>query len=224
MGIQIRFDTDGITSGSVTDPNGATIYSFESIGSLEATSGQTEGFLKGINPQITGLVSALNCEPSTEEGQTTLAELFAEWPAGDYTFEGTAKGAKFEARATLTHFIPAGPEIVAPTDGTIVPDAALVIQWNAVTDAILTSNPNLGPVDIVGYHILVEENVPDVEVTPEVDIDVDASQTSVTIPEQYLNPNTVYRFEILATDQSGNQTISEGFFCTVGIAQCVVTE
>jgi hypothetical protein len=224
MGIQIKFDTDGITKGSVRDPNGHTIYSFTSKGNMKASGGQTEGFLEGIEPQITELLSALHCAPSDEEGQSTLADLFALWPAGDYTFEGTAKGAKFEAKATLTHFIPAGPEIVAPTEGTIVPDAALVIQWNAVTDAILTSNPNLGPVDIVGYHILVEENVPDVEVTPEVDIDVDASQTSVTIPEQYLNPNTVYRFEILATDQSGNQTISEGFFCTVGIAQCVVTE
>ena len=224
MGIQMKFDTDGITEGSVRDPNGHTIYSFMSKGNMKATGGQTEGFLEGIEPQITELLSALHCAPSDEEGQSTLADLFAVWTAGDYTFEGTAKGAKFEAKATLTHFIPAGPEIVAPTDGTIVPDAALVIRWNAVTDAILTSNPNLGPVDIVGYHILVEENVPDVEVTPEVDIDVDASQTSVTIPAQYLNPNTVYRFEILATDQSGNQTISEGFFCTVGVAQCVVTE
>jgi hypothetical protein len=245
MGIQIKFDTDGITSGSVTDPNGDTIYSFESIGSLEATSGQTEGFLKGINPQINELVSALNCEPSTEEGQTILADLFAEWPAGDYTFEGEAKGGKFKAKAALTHFIPAGPEVVTPADGSIVPDAALLIQWNAVTDAILTDNPNLGPVDIVGYRIHVEENVPDVKVTPEVGIDVDATQTSVTIPdvpdvqvtpevdievdatqtsviipEQYLNLNTMYKLEVLAIDQSGNQTISEGSFCTTGVAAC----
>jgi hypothetical protein len=233
MVIQIRFDTDGITSGSVTDPNGATTYSFESKGSLEATGGEAEGFVKSTKPQITELVSALNCEPSTAEGQTTFADLFAQWPAGDYTFEGEAKGAKFEAKAALTHFIPAGPEIVTPAEGSIVPDAPLVIQWNAVTDAILTDNPNLGPVDVIGYHIHVEENVPDVtqttvtvpdasdvELTPEFDIDVDGTQTSVTIPEQYLNPSTVYRLEVLAIDQSGNQTISEGSFCTTGVAAC----
>jgi hypothetical protein len=226
MGIQMKFDTDGITSGSVTDPKGNTIYKFESSGSMKARGGQTEGFLEGIEPQITELLSALGCEPSTEEGTSTLADLFAAWPAGKYTFKGTGNnGANFESSTTLTHYIPAGPEIVAPLDGVTVPDnVGLQITWSPVTAAILTHKPNLGPVDIVGYHILVEENVPDVEVTPEVDIDVDASQTSVTIPEQYLNPNTVYKFEVLATDQSGNQTISEGFFCTVGVAQCVVTE
>src|SRR5262249_18485060 len=175
-----------------------------SKGSMKATGGQTEGFLEGIEPQIDELVAALGCAISTEEGTSTLAELFAEWPAGDYTFKGEAKGgAKFEAKATLSHVIPAGPEIVAPADGTIVPDADLLIQWNAVIAAILTNNPDLGPVDIVGYHITVEENVPDVEVTPAVDIDVNGTQTSVTIPAQYLNQNTVYKFEILSTDASG---------------------
>ncbi len=224
MGIQIKFDTDGIASGSVTDPNGHTIYSFASAGSMRATGGQTEGFLEGIEPQIDELVSALGCAPSTEEGTSTLANLFAAWPAGKYTFKGTSKtGVAFEDHATLTHYIPAGPEIMAPL-GVTVPVAPLLIEWSPVTAAILTHKPNLGPVDIVGYHILVEEDVPGVEVTPEVDIDVGGDQTSVTIPEQYLNPSTVYRFEILATDQSGNQTISEGFFCTTGVAQCVVTE
>jgi len=221
MGIQIKFDTDGIASGSVTDPNGITIYSFASAGSMQATGGQTEGFLEGIEPQIKELLQALHCARSTEEGQSRLADLFAAWPAGDYTFKGTSKtGVAFEGTATLTHFIPAGPEIVAPL-GATVPVAPLLIEWNAVSEAIL---PELAPVNVVGYHILVEEDVPGVEVTPEVDIDVDSSETSVTIPAQYLNPSTVYRFEILATDESGNQTISEGFFCTVGVAQCVVTE
>src|SRR5262245_54488741 len=108
MGIQIKFDTVGITSGSVRDPNGHMIYSFASKGSMKATGGQTEGFLEGIEPQIDELVAALGCAISTEEGTSTLAELFAEWPAGDYTFKGEAKGgAKFEAKATLAHVIPA---------------------------------------------------------------------------------------------------------------------
>ncbi len=221
MGIQIKFDTDGITSGSVKDPNGHLIYSFASAGSMTATGGQTEGFLEGIEPQITELLLALGCAPSTEEGTSTLADLFAAWPEGDYTFKGTGNGGNFAGTATLSHVIPAGPEIVAPADGTIVPDADLTMQWEMVTAAIL---PELGPVDIVGYHIIVEEDVRGVEVTPEVDIDVDGDQTSVTIPAQYLNPNTVYKFEVLATDQSGNQTISEGFFCTTGVAKCALTK
>src|SRR5215475_7837731 len=50
MGIQIFFDTDGITEGSVTDPNGRLVYRFASQGGMEATGGQTEGFLEGVEP------------------------------------------------------------------------------------------------------------------------------------------------------------------------------
>ena len=221
MGIQIRFDTEGVTEGLVKDPKGRKVYGFQAAGGLKATGGQTEGFLEAVEPQITELLSALGCEPSEEEGLSTLHDLFEAFPAGDYTFEGHRKGTKFIDHATLTHFIPAGPEIVAPADGTVVPDAPLLIDWNPVVKAIL---PDLGPVDIVGYHLIVEEDVPGVEVTPEVDIDVGSSETSLTVPAQYLNPSTVYRFEVLATDESGNQTISEGFFCTTGVSQCVVSE
>jgi len=43
MGIQIIFDTDGITAGLVRDPNGRRIYSFASAGGMKAIGGQTEG-------------------------------------------------------------------------------------------------------------------------------------------------------------------------------------
>jgi hypothetical protein len=219
MGIQIKFDTEGITEGLVKDPKGRKVYGFGSTTGMKATGGQTEGFLEGVEPQITELLSALGCEPSEEEGEISLEDLFAAWPAGDYTFKGTRKGAMLADQATLTHFIPAGPEIIAPADGTVVPDAALLIDWNEVTDAIL---PELGPVNIVGYHVIVEEA--GAEASPEVDVDVPASETSVTVPAEYLKPSTVYRFEVLATEESGNQTISEGFFCTAGVADCVVPE
>src|SRR6266436_5736159 len=94
MGIQIKFDTDGVTDGSVEDANGHQVYSFGSAGDLKTTGGQTEGFLEGVEPQITELVLALGCGPS-DEGVMSLADLFDSWPAGDYTFNGTAKGAAF---------------------------------------------------------------------------------------------------------------------------------
>jgi hypothetical protein len=92
MGIQIKFDTDGITSGNVKDPTGRKIYSFVSAHGMKSTGGQTEGFLEGVEPQITELLSALGCEPSNEEGQMSLDDLFAAWPAGDYAFKGINKG------------------------------------------------------------------------------------------------------------------------------------
>ena len=222
MGIQILFDTDGITKGSVTDPNRRRIYSFQSAGGIKVIGGQTEGFLEVLEPQITELLSALGCKPSNEEGEISLDDLFKAFPAGDYTFQGTRKGAKFKDQDTLTHFIPAGPTIVAPADGTVVSDEALLIDWDPVTEAILTTNPDLGPVNIVGYHVIVEEAGG--EAVPQLDVDLPSSETSVTVPAQYLKPGMVYRFEVLATEESGNQTITEGFFCTTGVADCVLPE
>jgi hypothetical protein len=215
MGIQIIFDAEGITQGWFKAPDHRRIYSFESAGGMKAVGGQTEGFLEGVEPQITELLEVLGCEPSDEEEEISLEELFDAFPAGDYKFKGIRKGARFEDRATLTHFIPAGPEIVRPADGTVVPDAALLIDWDPVTEAIL---PGLGPVEIVGYHVIVVEAGG--EALPQLDIDLPASETRVRIPAQYLKPNTVYQFEVLATEESGNQTITEGFFCTAGIPDC----
>jgi hypothetical protein len=217
MGIQIIFDTDGITDGFVRDPNGRRVYSFASAGGMKAIGGQTEGFLEGVEPQIAELLSALGCEPSDEEEEISLEDLFGAWPAGDYTLKGQRKGASFRDEATLTHFIPAGPEIRAPAEGTVVSDdAALLIEWEAVTEAIL---PDLGAVNIVGYHVIVVEAGG--EALPQLDVDVPPDETSVTVPAEYLNPGRVYQFEVLATEESGNQTITEGFFCTRGVADCL---
>ena len=215
MGIQIGFDTDGITEGSVKAPKGNLIYEFSSKGAMKKTGGQTEGFLEGIEPQITELMDALGCAPSEEEGEVALADLFASFPAGDYRFRGKRKGAKFEDQATLSHAIPAGAVITAPANGTIVPDAALLLDWNPVTEPIL---PDLGPVSIVGYHVVVVEGGG--EALPELDVDLPATETSLTVPAEYLKPNTFYNFEVLSTEASGNQTISEGFFCTTGFTPC----
>jgi hypothetical protein len=217
VGIQIIFDTDGITKGLVKDPDGRRIYSFQSAEGMKAIGGQTEGFLEGVEPQITELIEALGCEPSDEEEEILLQDLLEAFPAGDYTLKGTREGARFEDQATLTHFIPAGPEILAPKEGTEVSDdAALLIEWDPVTEAIL---PDLGPVNIVGYHVIVVEAGG--EALPQLDVDLPADETSVTVPAEYLKPSTVYQFEVLATEESDNQTISEGFFCTVGVADCV---
>lgn len=220
MGIQMFFDTDGVTTGSVKDPKGKIVYRFRSTGGMADIGGQTEGFLEGVEPQIADLLDALGCEPSDEEETISLEELFEAWPAGEYTFEGRGGGTRFADRAILTHLIPAGPEITAPAEGTVVsPDAPVLIEWDEVTEPIL---PDLGPVNIVGYHVVVVET--GAEALPQLDVDVPADEFRVTVPAEYLKPNIVYQFEVLATEESGNQTISEGLFCTTGVAVCELPE
>jgi hypothetical protein len=224
MGIQILFDTDGVTEGSVEDPREDVVYSFQTPLGLEETHDQTEGFQERVEPPIIDLENALGCEH--QDDAITLQELFSAWPAGLYEFEGMSDGVEFEGVARLTHKVPAGPVITAPQDGAIVPhDQHLVMRWNKVTGPIL---PQLGPVEIVGYHIVVKdlrEPVTPGRVPAQLDADVPANETSLTVPKQYLAPNRIYEFEVLATEKGNNQTITEGgVFCTPPIvpADCVL--
>ena len=111
----------------------------------------TEGFTERVEPPIVDLESALGCEASDDA--IPLSEILASWPAGTYDFEGRSGSVEFEGFARLNHRIPAGPEILTPAAGTVVPhDAPLSIRWKKVTRPILRQ---LGPVDVVGYHVLV---------------------------------------------------------------------
>lgn len=225
MGIQISFDTDGITEGSVEGPNEQVVYHFRSVDGMEGTHDVTEGFQERVEPPIIDLENALGCEPA--EDAIPLNELLAAWPAGTYEFEGQSSGVEFEGVARLTHKIPAGPEITAPSDGAIVPhDASLLIRWNKVTRPIL---PRLGPVEIAGYHVLVVDvTVPVLapgKTKTSFDADVSKNETSFVVPKQYLEPNRIYELEILATEKGGNQTITEGgVFCTPPIAPANCTK
>jgi len=215
MGIQISFDTDGITEGSVEDPHEKVVFSFRSVDGMEVTQDVTEMFQERVEPPIIDLESALGCEPSP--AAIPLSELLATWPAGTYEFEGRSGGVEFEGEAKLTHRIPAGPEITAPGDGDVVPhDAPLLIKWTKVTGPIL---PGLGPVEIVGYHVVVVDVtvpvLPPGKLKTALDADLSKGEHTFLVPKQYLEPNRIYEFEVLATEKGGNQTITEGgVFCT----------
>lgn len=222
MGIQILFDTDGVTEGSVEDPNEQLVYSFQTTLGMEETHDQTEGFQERVEPPIADLENALGCEPSPDA--ISLGQLLAAWPTGTYEFEGTSGGVAFEGTAKLSHKVPAGPVITAPADGAVVPhDKPLLIRWNKVTGPIL---PNLGPVQVVGYHVVVADaGEPALPGQPPAQLDGDVSkdETSFAVPKQYLEPNKIYEFEVLATEKGNNQTITEGgVFCTPPItaAEC----
>ncbi|HEY5623432.1 MAG TPA: hypothetical protein VIV14_06695 [Gammaproteobacteria bacterium] len=215
MGIQISFDTEGITTGEVENPYGQIVFSLWAIPGVEETGDITELFQERVEPPIKDLESALGCEPS-EDG-IWLDELFTTWPAGWYEFDGESRGTEFEGRARLTHRIPAGPEILAPEDGDIVPDDRhLRIRWKRVTEPLLDY---LGPVRVVGYHVVVadvtDETLAPGQTKTVLDADLSGSERSFLVPRQFLVPGRIYEFEVLATERLGNQTITEGgVFCT----------
>jgi len=215
MGVQMSFDTDGVTEGSVEDPNEEVVFSFAAVEGMEETQDVTESFQERVEPPVIELERALGCEPSSDA--VSLADLLEAWPAGTYEFEGLSGGVEHEGTARLTHKIPAGPRITAPADGAVVAhDVPLLIRWNKVTTPILSS---LGPIQIAGYHVVVVDVtvpvLPAGKVKTALDADLSKNETSFPVPKQYLEPGRIYEFEVLATEKAGNQTITEGgVFCT----------
>jgi len=224
MGIQMSFDTEGITVGEVENPYGDVVFSLQATFGQESTNDITEMFQERVEPPIWDLLEALDCE-EPEHDPIFLSELLAAWPAGWYEFDGESSGEEFEGKARLTHRIPAGPAILSPEDGDVVPhDRHLKIRW-AKVDGPIVEGIGLGPVDIVGYHVVIAD-VTDSEPFPPgvtktvLDVDLAAGERSVLVPKQFLEPGRIYEFEVLATEKYGNETITEGgVFCTPPITE-----
>ncbi len=62
--------------------------------------------------------------------------------------------------------------------------------------------------EIASYQVIVEND--DIHLI----VDLTSDDTALTVPPQLLVDNTLYIFEVLAKEESGNQTITEGYFCT----------
>ncbi|MCI0417986.1 MAG: hypothetical protein L0312_01990, partial [Acidobacteria bacterium] len=104
-GIQISVDAPGWTLLEVFDPNGLEVFEGSAKGSVEM-QGVSEFFFESSEPPF---------------DQVSLAAFLERFPEGMYTFVGlTNDGQTLNGKATLTHNIPAGPVILAPTEGAVV--------------------------------------------------------------------------------------------------------
>jgi hypothetical protein len=192
-GIQIFLDGEGWAELEVSDPDGEEILEIEADGSV-GIQGITELFFE-------------SAEPSFDE--QTLEELFALFPEGKYRFKGeTVDGLPLNGKASLTHAIPDGPVIVSPEEGEIVSPDDVVIFWDPVVDPFPGTYL---PVEITGYQVIVEREEPSKQVFS---VDLPASATQVSVPWEFLEEETTYKFEVLVIEASGNQTISESEFET----------
>ncbi len=195
-GFQGFIDGEGWRRLQVMGPQGVvlTLQGQGKLGEL----GLTELFFESVEPE--------NSEVPIETVLSTL-------PEGEYTIEGqTIDGQPTKGTALLTHDIPAGPVLLAPEEGATVPATGLVMRWMPVTETIQGE-----PVTIVAYQLIIEkddEPLPHAITKPELSIYVAPSVTQVTVPNEFLQPGTDYAWEVLAIEESGNQTLSSGEFST----------
>jgi hypothetical protein len=194
-GIQIFVDAVGWRRLEVFDPNGEKIFDVAGSGSVGMT-GVTELFFE-------------SAEPSFED--LPLDQLLDRFPAGNYVFRGTTvDGKSLFSRAPLAHNIPAGPSVVSPEEGAALdPNSPVVIDWDQVTSPFPGTTL---PVMIGGYQAIVERVHPQPLLV--FSVFLPAAVTEVTVPPEFIEANAEYKFEILAIEQSGNQTITESAFST----------
>ena len=191
VGIQVFLDGEAWKEMTILTPDARRIFKVRGEGSVKGL-GLTELFFESEEPSLDEL---------------PLEEFLALFPEGDYEFEGvTVDGIELEGAATFTHVIPAGPVVVWPTPGAVLDPNDAMIMWEPVTSTV-TGSP---AIEIVGYQVIVEQEEP----LRVFSVDLPASATRVTVPPEFLQPGTPHKFEVLAIEVSGNQTISESTLTT----------
>lgn len=193
-GVQVFIDADPWKWMSLFDTNGRMVFRSTAKGSI-GKQGGTELFLESGEPEFS---------------EQSLEELLALFPEGEYRFIG--RGLEREilvGTATLTHNIADGPVLVSPLEGgdPVDPNNA-VVMWEPVED------PNGSP--IIAYQVLVVQPETSFPALPKISLDVmmPATATSMAVPPGFLLPDTEYEWEVLAIEESGNQTLSSSFFRT----------
>ncbi|RJQ43802.1 MAG: hypothetical protein C4538_11285 [Nitrospiraceae bacterium] len=205
-GLQVFLDDDNWREITISDPRDKTIFTVKGKSTL-GRQGLTELFFESVEPELADL---------------PIVKFLKRFPRGDYEFEGIRNdGVELESEVEFTHVIPCGPEVL-PKDGTVLDtDLETVIRWAevkkvvdpAATDAagetVCTEPINLGQhLEINSYQVILENS--DIRLI----VDLTSSNRFLTVPSELLKDNTLYIFEVLAKEVSGNQTITEGFFCT----------
>lgn len=186
-GLQLELDGEPWKEMSVFGPGGKRIFNVRNRGILHDW-GLTELFFESNEPAF---------------DEVPFEEFLERFPEGDYTILGkTIEGAVLTGSATLSHTVPDMPTVLWPLEDDIVDVENLVIAWEAVPD----------PKDavVVEYEIIVLREDP----LREYIVQVPASVLEVSVPIEFLEHETDYKYEVLAILDNGNQTLTERFFST----------
>jgi hypothetical protein len=187
-GIQFFWDSDGFTKMRVSNEAGNTVLDVKTKQNVRR-QGLTEGFFESVEP------------PSSE---LNMEQFFERFPEGTYTFEGKGtEGEKLEGETEFTHTLPAPPANLSPGGGEIVSAAGFVAGFDPVTQ---DTEGNALEVEL---YVLVLEKLDDEPILQVLEVILPPSRTSVTIPGEFLEPDTEYKLEIIAQEESGNRTITE---------------
>lgn len=199
-GFQGFIDSEGWNMITVTGPDGK-VLELKGKGKL-GSLGLTELFFETVEPA--------NSDVPIEEVLDTL-------PEGNYVFKGTAieagqKQGKTIGTALLTHNIPKGPVLLSPVEDAVVPMEDLLVSWSPVDETLDGSHVN-----IISYQLIIEKDElphPNMIGKKGLSMYLPATVTQIPIPKEFLEPGTNYKWEVLAIEESGNQSLMSSQFST----------
>lgn len=214
LGIHASIDGDPWKRLEIEDPKGRKMLNIRAKGRLQQ-QGMTQLFFESAEPRFEEL---------------SPQQFFSRFPEGIYEIEGkTLEGKELESETKVTHVMPAPPEPTVnglpmaqncdaedPGFDITITKAPVTIAWPPV----MTSHPDPNgggagvqppvPVTIHNYELVVE--VLDAEFASKLDVILPPGETSVTIPEEFIALGKEFKYEVLAREESFNQTAVETCF------------
>jgi hypothetical protein len=199
-GFQGFVDSEGWQRLDVRGPAG-DVLTFEGRGTLGGL-GLTELFFETVEPG---------------NADVPIDKMLAKLPEGNYTISGPAQengksAGQTSGKAWLTHDIPRGPKLISPKEGATVSARGVVARWKPVAKTITGK-----PVKIIAYQLIIEKDAePHRHMIGKLGLSMylPRSVTRIAVPNGFLQRRTAYKWEVLAIERSGNQTLSSGSFRT----------
>jgi hypothetical protein len=214
LGIHALIDGDAWRRLNIEDPNGRRILGIGVSGRLRR-QGLTQLFFESAEPPFDELA------PAT---------FFARFPEGTYEIEArTLDGEEMESETQLAHVMPAPPQPTVngspaaqqcdPEEAGFdsrVTSAPVTIAWSEV----MMSHPDADgagagvqppvSVEIHNYELVIELLGQDVDA--ELHFILPPGERSMVVPEEFIALGSEFKYEVLAREESFNQTATESCF------------
>ncbi|MCZ6911862.1 MAG: hypothetical protein O7F72_03555 [Proteobacteria bacterium] len=221
LGIHALIDGDAWKRLRIEDADEERILDIKVHGRMRR-QGLTEIFFESAEPRFDELPPA---------------SFFDRFPEGTYVISGrTLEGDELESETEITHAMPApanpkvnGADVAIQCDDEapgydapeVSDDDGVVIAW----DPVIRTHPSLGDpqdsddISIVNYEVVVEselETADGEEFVSILSVILPPDVTEMTIPAEFLAGNDTFKYEVLAREESWNQTAIESCFLLEG--------